>query len=86
MRLLLEGNVYFSESWTKNKNCFNYGIITIKPRFTNTLLIRTLHYYVQFALSMWKESPYNLTHLIRTLSLAPLRALLTGFDWISVLG
>ena len=30
------------------------------PRFTDTRLIRTLHYYRQFALSLWKESPHFL--------------------------
>ena len=42
MRLLFEGSVYFSESWTQNKNCFNYGIITVKPRFTDTSLSRAV--------------------------------------------
>ena len=36
MRLLFEGSVYFSESWTQNKNCLNYGIITVKPRLIRT--------------------------------------------------
>ena len=59
MRLLFEGSVYFSESWTQNKNCFNYGIITVKPLFMDTRLIRTPHYHGQFALSLLrKESPY----------------------------
>ena len=44
MRLLFEGSVYFSESWTQNKNYFNYGIITVKPRFRDTHLMRTPHY------------------------------------------
>ena len=39
MRLLFEGSVYFSESRTQNKNCFNYGIIRVKPRFTDTRLM-----------------------------------------------
>ena len=42
MRLLFEGSVYFSESWTQNKNCFNYGIITVKLRFTDTSLSRAV--------------------------------------------
>ena len=49
---------------------------------------RTPHYYGQFALSMGKKAlifSLDLTHLIRTLSLAPWISLLTGFDWISVL-
>ena len=33
-----EGSVYFSESWTQNKICFNYGINTVKPCFTDTRL------------------------------------------------
>ena len=35
----------------------------VKPRFTNTRLIRTPHYmyYGQFALSLGKESPYILS-------------------------
>ena len=32
--------------------------ITVKPRFTDIRLIRTLHCYGQFALSLGKESPY----------------------------
>ena len=52
MRLLFEGSVYFSESWTQNKNCFKYGIITVKPP------LQTPHYHGQFALSLGKESPY----------------------------
>ena len=50
-----EGSVYFSESWKQNKICFNYGINTVKPCFTDTRLKRTPHYYGQFALSLWKE-------------------------------
>ena len=42
----------------KNKNCFNYGIITVKPCFTDTRLLRTPHYDGQFALSLGKESRY----------------------------
>ena len=55
MRLLFEGGVYFSESWTQNKNCFKYGIITVKPP------LQTPHYHGQFALSLGKESPYILS-------------------------
>ena len=55
MRLLFEGSVYFSESWTQNKNCFKYGIITVKPP------LQTPHYHGQFALSLGKESPYILS-------------------------
>ena len=52
MLLLFEGSVYFSESWTQNKKCFNYGIITVKPRFTETLLLRTVCF------GHGEESPY----------------------------
>ena len=31
---------------------------TVKPHFTDTHSIRTLHFYGQFALSLGKESPY----------------------------
>ena len=31
---------------------------TVKPRFTDTCLIRTPHYYGQFAFSLGTESPY----------------------------
>ena len=34
---------------------------TVKPRFTDTRLIRTSHYCGQFALSLGKESPYIFT-------------------------
>ena len=33
---------------------------TVKPRFTDTHLIGTPHYYEQFAVSVGKESPYRL--------------------------
>ena len=32
--------------------------ITVKPRFTDTRLIRTPHYYRHFTFSLGKESPY----------------------------
>ena len=41
--------------------CYNGSVlvvIKVKPRFTDTHLIRTPHYYGQFALSLGKESPY----------------------------
>ena len=44
----------------------------VKPRFTNTRLIRTPHYYGQFALSLKKKNSnisLNLTRLIQTLSM-----------------
>ena len=90
MRLLFEGSVYFSESWTQNKNCFNYGIITVKPRFTDTRLLFYGHLIMTDSLLCpWGKKALtfslDLTHLIRTLSLVPWRAQLTGFDWISVL-
>ena len=42
-----------------NTNFKNTG----KPRFMNTWLIQTPHYYRQFALSRGKESPYILSKL-----------------------
>ena len=63
---------------------------TVKPRFTlDTLLIRTPHFYGQFALSLRKESPYMFskfnplntdTPFIRTLSMVPSVSVLTEFD------
>ena len=62
---------------------------TVKPRFTDTLLIRTPHYYKQFALSLGKESPYIFqliqpahmdTPLIGKRFMAPSVSILTGFD------
>ena len=53
---------------------------TIKRRFTDSRLIRTLHYYEQFALSLGKESPHIFskfnslntdTPLIRTVCFVP---------------
>ena len=38
-----------------------HTLCTVKPRFTNTRLIRTPHYYGQLVMSLGKESPYNLT-------------------------
>ena len=41
--------------------CYNGSVlvvIKVKPRFTDTHLIRTPHYYGQFALSLGKESPF----------------------------
>ena len=65
---------------------------TVKPRFTlDTLLIRTPHFYGQFALSLGKQSPYILsksnpldtdTPLIRTLSMVPSVSVLTEFDCV----
>ena len=46
---------------------------TINPCFTDTRLIRTPHYYVEFALFLG-------TPLILTLSMAPSVTVLTGFD------
>ena len=62
---------------------------TVKPGFTDTCLIRTPHYYGQFAFSLGTESPYifstfNLvnpdTLLKRRLSMVPSVSVLTGFD------
>ena len=61
---------------------------TVKPRFSDTRLIRTPHYKEQFALSQGKENRYislNSTRLmcpslIRTLSRTPSVCVLTGFD------
>ena len=64
-------------------------LVTEEPRFTDTRLIQTLHYYGQFALSLVKEGPYIFskfnplntdTPLIRTFSMAPSVSVLTGFD------
>ena len=38
-----------------------HTLCTVKPRFTNTRLIRTPHYYAQLVMSLGKESPYILT-------------------------
>ena len=41
--------------------CYNGSVlvvIKVKPRFTDTRLIQTPHYYGQFALSLGKESPF----------------------------
>ena len=43
----------------ENYNSGGSTTSTVKPRFTATLLIRTTHYYGQFALSLGKESPYS---------------------------
>ena len=63
---------------------------TVKPRFTlDTLLIRTPHFYGEFALSLRKQSPYILskfnplntdTTFIRTLSMVPSPFALTEYD------
>ena len=62
---------------------------TVKPRFTDTHIIRTLQNYRQFSLSLGKESPYIVskfdllytdTPLIRALSMTPSVSVLTGFD------
>ena len=53
---------------------------TVKPHFTDTHSIRTLHFYRQFALSLGKESPYIFskvnplntdTSLLRTVCFVP---------------
>ena len=38
--------------------CLEFFFGTVETRFTDTRLVRTPHYYGQFALSMGKESPY----------------------------
>ena len=39
----------------------NYSILSLNSNLqSNTRLIRTPHYYGQFALSLWKESPHFL--------------------------
>ena len=67
---------------------------TVKPCFTDTLLLQTPHYYRQFALSLGKESPYvfsrfdplNMdTPLIQTLLMDPSVSQLMGFDCSNVL-
>ena len=64
-------------------------IHTVKPRLTDTHLIRSPHYYRQFALSIGKESPYSFskfkplitdTPLIQTLSMASSVSVETGID------
>ena len=61
---------------------------TVKPRFTlDTLSIRTPHFYGEFALSLGKQSPYNLskfnrlntdTPFIRTLFHGPFSVRING--------
>ena len=69
-------------------NIVNSPQYMVKPRFTDTRLIRTPHYYGQFALSLGKESPYIFSKFdplntnapsIRTLSMVPSVSVLTGF-------
>ena len=64
-------------------------IHTVKPRLTDTHLIRTPHYYQQFALSLRKESTYIFskfkplvtdTPLIQTLCMASSVSVRTGID------
>ena len=58
---------------------------TVKPRFTDTRLIQTHHYYGQFVLSLGKKAPtfsLNSTRLTRTLSMSPSVSVLTRFDCI----
>ena len=58
------------------------AISTVKPR-----LIRTPHYYGQFALSLGKEIPYIVSKfnppLVPAFSVHPSLAVLTGFDCVS---
>ena len=64
-------------------------INTVKPRLTDTRLIRTPHYYGQFALSLGKEMPYILQKfepLITDTSLIRPMSVLTGFNCIAVRG
>ena len=42
-------------SWRKINHRFSLG--AVQPRLTDTRLIRTLHYYGQFALYLGKEEP-----------------------------
>ena len=62
---------------------------TVKPRFTDTRLIRTSHYCGQFALSLGKESPYIFTIKFQPTLIyntdtfyAPLVSVLSGFHRI----
>ena len=40
------------------------AINTVEPRFTDTHLIQTPRYYVQFALPLGKESPFIIVHFL----------------------
>ena len=62
---------------------------TVRPRLTDTHLIRSPHYYRQFALSLGNESPYSFskfkplitdTPSIQTLSMASSVSVETGID------
>ena len=51
-----------TQFWTENKEenkipSSSSDLIIVKPCFTDTCLIRTPHYYGQFALSLGEESP-----------------------------
>ena len=57
--------------------------ITVKPRFIETRLIWTPHYYGQFSLSLGRESPYifaKFNPLYVDAFYAPSVSFLTGFD------
>ena len=70
-----------------NNNDNNNNNNSVEPRFTDTHLIRTPHYYVRFVLSLGKESPYifsKSTRLTRTpVNTAHSVSVLTRFDCIN---
>ena len=49
----------------KNNNILAVLTIAVEPRFADTRLIRTPHYYGQFPLSLGKAHTFFLTRLIR---------------------
>ena len=78
-----------NQLWIPRRGCPIPG--TVKPRFTDTRLIRTSHYYEHFALSWGKKaltffSKFNplYTPVIQTLPLAPLVYIFTGFHSIGL--
>ena len=60
-----------------------FNTATFKPRFTDTPLIQTSHYYGQFALSLGKENPYIFSKLNLLNTDILLMWTLTGLDCIS---
>ena len=60
-----------------------FSLGAVQPRLTDTRLIRTLHYYEQFALYLGKEEPLlfsKLNPINLSLSMAPLSVRINGVD------
>ena len=65
----LHGQIFLQTLLTSDKNN------TVRPRFTDTHLIRTPHYYGQLTVSLGKENPQHFLKIQPAIDSEPIRAL-----------